>query len=429
MPEDAPTPLAGKRPWWIPPFLGGVPDLEEQHFRLLGFVSLALFFENYDFSLLTAALPFIAESLEISEAELGGFTGLIRLGSLPAFLVLPFADRIGRRRIFLLSLVALSVGTLLTGLCQTATQFVAVQMFTRTFMMTAATVAFVMVSEELPAAHRGWGIGMLGALASLGHGFSAALFAAVELLPFGWRALYLVGFVPVFFLGSFRRGVPETQRFASQERADDKEALAGYLEPLRLLVSRYPARAVGIAGLGVLTWGAMGASYQFTAQFLLVHRGWEPAQYSVLVLTAGILGVAGNVLAGRLGDLFGRRIVGVVFVVIFPLLSYGFFKFDGAVMVMSWSFMVLSLTATTTIGRAFATELFPTTYRGTSAGLQSVMETIGASGGLALATIGMRSGLELTTVLPLISLLAIGAGLVILTFPETRGRELEAISE
>lgn len=420
---------AATRPWWIPRFLGRAPDLEEQHYRLLGFVSLALFFENYDFSLLTAALPFIADSLGIGEAELGGFTGLIRLGSLPAFLVLPFADRLGRRRIFLLSVVALSVGTLLTGLCQTATQFVAVQMFTRTFMMTAATVAFVMVSEELPAAHRGWGIGMLGALASLGHGLSAALFAVVELLPFGWRALYLVGFLPVFFLGSFRRGVPETQRFASQQHSEDKVVLAGYLEPMRLLVSRYPARAVGIAVLGVLTWGAMGASYQFTAQFLLIHRGWDPAQYSMLVLTAGGLGFAGNILAGRLGDVFGRRMVGVLFVGIFPLLSYGFFQNEGAVMVVSWSLLVLSLTATSTIGRAFATELFPTTYRGTSAGLQSVMETIGAAGGLALATIGMRAGLELTTVLPLISLFAIGAALVILTFPETRGRELEAISE
>jgi len=175
----------GGAPWWIPPFLGRAPDLQPEHFRLLGFVSLALLFENYDFSLLTAALPFIAESLDIGEADLGGFTGLIRLGALPAFLVVPFADRLGRRRVFLVSVVALSIGTLLTGFAQTAAQFVLIQVFTRTFMLTAATVAFVMVSEELPAAHRGWGIGMLGALASLGHGLSALLFAVVEILPYG----------------------------------------------------------------------------------------------------------------------------------------------------------------------------------------------------------------------------------------------------
>lgn len=414
-----------RQPWWIPPIFGRAPDLEPRQFSMLGFVSLALLFENYDFSLLTAALPFIAESLEISEAELGGFTGLIRLGALPAFLVVPFADRMGRRRVFLVSVLALSVGTFLTGLTQTATQFVVVQVFTRTFMLTAATVAFVIVSEELPAAHRGWGIGMLGALASLGHGVSAGLFAAVESLPFGWRALYVFGFLPVFFLPQFWRGVPETRRFASQNEAPT----GGYLEPLRLLVRRFPGRAAGIAGLGLFAAASMGSVYQFTAQFLLVHRGWEPGEYSLLVLTAGLLGMFGNILAGRLGDVLGRRAVGVLFLAVFPALAWAFFHTEGFLVPLSWSIMVLSLTGATTISRAFATELFPTAYRGTSTGALTLTETLGAAAGLGLATVGMRAGLSLTTVLTLVSLLAPVAALVVWTFPETRGRELESISE
>lgn len=409
-----------------------MPDLAPGHFRLLGFVSFALFFENYDFSLLTAALPFIAESLELSETDLGGFTGLIRLGALPAFLVVPFADRLGRRRVFLASVVALSLGTFLTGLSQNATQFVILQLFTRTFMLTAATIAFVMVSEELPAAHRGWGIGILGALSSLGHGFSAMIFAGVEYLPYGWRALYFLGALPILLLPSFRRGVPETRRFEARETGEPAAAsgtFSGYVEPFRLLVRRFPGRAIGIALLGILTAASMGACYQFTAQFLLVHRGWEPGQYSLLVLTAGALGVLGNILAGRLGDRIGRRVVGCVFVGVFPFWAWGFFQTDGFFIVASWSLLVLSLTASTTILRAFATELFPTAYRGTSTGLQTVTETLGAAGGLALATVGMQAGLQLTTVLPLVSLLAPLGVIVILTFPETRGRELESISE
>ncbi len=409
-----------------------MPDLAPGHFRLLGFVSFALFFENYDFSLLTAALPFIAESLELSETDLGGFTGLIRLGALPAFLVVPFADRLGRRRVFLASVVALSLGTFFTGMSQNATHFVILQLFTRTFMLTAATIAFVMVSEELPAAHRGWGIGILGALSSLGHGFSAIIFAGVEYLPYGWRALYFLGALPILLLPSFRRGVPETRRFEARETGVSAAAsgtFSGYVEPFRLLVQRFPGRAIGIALLGILTAASMGACYQFTAQFLLVHRGWEPGQYSLLVLTAGALGVLGNILAGRLGDQIGRRVVGCVFVGVFPFWAWGFFQTDGAFIVASWSLLVLSLTASTTILRAFATELFPTAYRGTSTGLQTVTETLGAAGGLALATVGMQAGLALTTVLPLVSLLAPLGVIVILTFPETRGRELESISE
>ena len=37
-----------KNPWWIPPFLGGVPPIEPHRMRLLGMVTLGMFFEQYD---------------------------------------------------------------------------------------------------------------------------------------------------------------------------------------------------------------------------------------------------------------------------------------------------------------------------------------------------------------------------------------------
>jgi MFS family permease len=427
-PEIAPasSPSATPRPWWILPIFGRSPDLAPGHYRLLGFVSLALLFENYDFSLLTAALPYIAASLGLKEAQLGEFTSLIRLGALPAFLVVPLADRFGRRRVFLLAVVGLSVGTAATGLCQTALEFVLVQIVTRTCMLTAATLAFVIVAEELPAGHRGWGIGMLGALASLGHGLSALLFAAIEVMPFGWRALYLVGLLPVFWIGRFRAGVRETERFRS---LDPQAVATGWLDPFRRLVSRFPARAAGVAVLAVAGSAAQGSVYQFTAQFLLVHRGWQPGQYSLLVLTAGILGVFGNVIAGRLGDRFGRRAIGCAFVGVFPVFAFSFVSAPGSWVILAWGFLVFSLTASTVTMRAFATELFPTSYRGTATGWVTGMETVGSASGLLLVSAAMRAGLELGSALALVSLLALIGAAVILTFPETGSRELESISE
>jgi MFS family permease len=420
---------APRAPWWIPPVFGRTPDLEPRHLRLLGLVSLALLFENYDFSLLTAALPFIAESLALEEAELGNFTALIRLGALPAFLVIPVADRLGRRRVFLVSIFILSLGTVLTGFAQTANQFLVIQIVTRTFMLTSSAVAFVMISEELPAAHRGWGIGILGALASMGHGLSALLFAAVDYLPFGWRALYVVGLAPVFFLPQFRRGIEETRRFAQASPVAATGGVAGYLEPIRLLIRRFPGRALGLAALGLLTAAATSSVYQFTAQFLLTRRGWAPGQYSLLLLTGGAIGIMGNVLAGRLSDAFGRRRVGVAFLIGFPVLAWGFLNGVGPFLVVSWTLMTLSLTGSATVSRAFATELFPTAFRGTATGGLTLMETLGAALGLVLVSAGMSFGTDLVTMLVALSFLAPIGAATILTFPETGGRELEAISE
>jgi putative MFS transporter len=117
-----------RNPWWIPPFLGGVPNVDARLISLLGAVSLALFFEQYDNSMLTSALKYIAADLGMTEHDLGGFLALIKLGAVPAFLVVPFADRIGRRRVFLGAVLFFSFGTLLSAFAQTATQFVIVQM-------------------------------------------------------------------------------------------------------------------------------------------------------------------------------------------------------------------------------------------------------------------------------------------------------------
>ena len=80
-----------RNPWWIPVFLGGVPDIEPRLISLLGLVSLALFFEQYDNSMLTSALKYIATDLGMAEHDLGGFLAIIRLGSLPAFLLVQIA--------------------------------------------------------------------------------------------------------------------------------------------------------------------------------------------------------------------------------------------------------------------------------------------------------------------------------------------------
>ena len=111
----------GQNPWWIPPFLGGVPaGLSPEHLSLLGVLSFAMFFENYDFSLLGNALPQLGRTFGLSKGALGDFTSITRLGALPAFLFVPLADRIGRRRVVLLSVIGMSLGSVLTATSQSA---------------------------------------------------------------------------------------------------------------------------------------------------------------------------------------------------------------------------------------------------------------------------------------------------------------------
>ena len=202
----------------------------------------------------------IASDFGLSEATQGLFTGSIRLGALPAFFVIPLADRLGRRRLFLVSVAGFSIGAFLTAFAQTTEQFVVCQMLSRTFVISASASAFVIVTEEFPAAHRGWGIGMLGALAAMGYGLSALLYSQVDHLPFGWRALYAFGLMPVLLLPFFRRRVSETQRFHQRAAAEPTQPagrqgsrLLANLQPIVELARSHPKRIIGICTLGLFS--------------------------------------------------------------------------------------------------------------------------------------------------------------------------------
>ena len=425
----------GRNPWWIPPhLLGRVPaSVDDPALAVLGFVSFALLFEHYDTSLLGNALKYISEDLGIRESDLGYFQMLIRLGALPAFFIVPFVDRLGRRRLFLASLVGMSVGTLLTAFAQSALQFVACQMVTRTFVLTASAVSIVIVAEELPASARGWGIGMLAAVSAVGHGLGAAAFAAIESLPGGWRTLYAFGILPLLLLPVFRRGIRETGRFnAHRERqGGDGAAAAGFgawWRPLEGFFRTHPARAVGMALVASVSSVGHVVVISFTGYFVLQYHGWQPHQLALMVLAAGAVGVIGNVVAGRLADRVGRRRVGFAFLAVFPPFAWLFYNGPGWMLPVLWAALVFTLMGANVIIRALSSELFPTAHRGTSTGVLALTETLGAAFGLFVLGLLQQQGGSLVALIPMISLGALAAGFVLLCLPETGRRELESIS-
>jgi MFS family permease len=423
--------VRAKRPWWLPHFLGRVPiGLESRYVSLVGIVALAGLFENYDLSVLSAALKQIRESFDLDQAEMTSLLAWVRLGALPAFLILPLADRIGRRQVFLAAVVGMSIATVASGFAVTPLQFAIAQTVARTFIVATIATAVVIVAEELPAEHRGWGIGMLGAIGAFGYGLGALLYAFVDSLPYGWRSLYMVGGLPLLFMPMLRRRVPETDRFKRERDAQTNGAeRSGFLQPMIELLGKYPARSFAVAAMALSFAIGAGPAFGLLSDFVQTTHEWEPSSYSMMAIIAGAVGIIGNPAMGWAADRVGRRPVAAIAFGLFPLVAFAIYFGPGVGIPFFWIPFVFILTGSNVLMRIIASELFPTSSRNTALGWETLCETLGGAAGFAFVG-GLTAASEsIAPAVVAVSVVTLLGVIVVYFLPETAGRELESTSQ
>jgi len=357
-----------RRPWWTfaIPYAGNVPSLTHKQWSVLGLLALAELFEQYDAGLMGLALSQIQIGLGIPEDQIAGVTAVVRIGALLAFGISVLADRFGRRRLLLLTILGFTACTFGTGFVQNEEQFVAMQLLARMFITGETMLAVVVLSEELATKDRGWGIGLLGALGALGHGLAAGVFAFVDVMPFGWRSLYLIGVVPLLFLAYFRRRLPETRRFEEHRKLQTGSGLSAGLRPIVQLARMYPGRVAMLAAALVPFDFVVGTAYTFMPKTLQEVHGYSPGGVTALFLIGGGLGILGNVVAGQAGDRFGRKPVVVTAMLVNLASILAFYNTSGYATPVAWIGAIFSILAIGVLFKALGTELFPTSHRSTA---------------------------------------------------------------
>jgi putative MFS transporter len=439
--EHAPELDADEERWSIPlgPIFGRTPPFTKRQRRVFFIATTAGFFDQYDRALLTLALKQIQKGLQITEQALGNMLTLIRLGYIGSLLVTPLADVFGRRRLLLYTVVAYTLFTGLAAISPTANFFVACEMLARVFAGAEGTVALVILSEEVDAGVRGWAIGLLSAVASVGFGIAALAFAGINVMPYGWRGLYALALIPLILIIPLRQVLPESRRFEREQRAGSGPR--NILTPLKALFSAYPGRLTMLVGASFL--GNMGGNPQgfFFSKYLQEAHGWSPGNVSSLYFMGGALGIMGSIIAGRLSDRFGRRRMGAILYILaatFALWlysSYSSARFalpligSFSAVIPLWIFQVFCDVASTTIGYAYGVELFPTSYRSTAGSVLSVTGTTGGALGFFIEGLLYRSTGSHWIAIRYVTLAWFAVPIIMLLFyPETAGLELEAIS-
>jgi putative MFS transporter len=408
-------------------FLRPPMRLPARQWRVLLLVGIAYMVNQYDLGIFSLALPQIQSGLAIDDGMLGTVTGLIRIGVIPAFFLAMLADRMGRRRLLMVTIAGVACATVATGFAQTPAQFVACQIAARSFMGAEEMLSIVVIAEELDTEVRGWGLGALAALGSLGHGLAALVFGFVDVLPYGWRALYVLAAVPLVALAWLRRNLDETERFKAYEAARIRDgASLSVFGPLKALATIYPGRLAALAAAVIPYSFAVAAALLFISKYLQTEHGYSPGDVGLLYIVVGAFATLGNLIAGRLADRYGRRPVLSIAILANAALFALFYGGSGWVLPVAWLAAIFSFFAVDVSLSAYASELFPTSYRSTASAARTLFWAAAAGGGLAMHGVLVAfADTPSEATLWLLAAAPLSALAVIAFMPETAARSLE----
>jgi putative MFS transporter len=400
-------------------------QLERRHWFLLWVLGAAAFFQGYDINIVGVAMPQLRHSFGLSQASASAWVGVLFLGALPAVFLTRQADRQGRRRVLLVSVLGYTIATGLTALAPTIGVFVTCQFFTRLFVGTENALVWTMVAEELPAGARGFGFAWLSMLVAAGTGVSALLYGVV-LNPMGasWRWLYVISLPPLLGVAVLRRRLPETRRFTAARHAG---ALADrWVQILRRPYRRWLMLLCLTAVLATLTTHAA----TFAVDFLETDRHLSATRAALLIVGSGAPAVALLLVAGALSDRYGRKLIGCTFglLAVVGALSFFFLAHSWWALYGTMTITFVGLFGAGPALGAFSMELFPTSLRALGGSAVSISHVIGQSislglGGLLLHVTGSMPRTAAVLVLGPLAMIFV----VAIWFPETHGKELEDI--
>lgn len=416
---------------WLLPFLRPPAPMTRAHERIFLLVGVAALFAGYDQNIYGLAMTQIQASLHIPEDRLGLTVSYFRLATILALGLAYSADIVGRRRLLLVTITGQALATLGTAFAATYVQFVWLQIATRIFGYAEEMLCVVVIVEEVEAGVRGWANGTLAAMSSTGTGIASLVFALVNVLPYGWRAIYVIGALPLLLVAYLRRGLPETKRFEirKEQVVQISSRFAAAIDLFRRLVGEYPGRVLGILAAAAGFGFAIGSSTVLLSKYLQQTHGYTPGEVTALFVPGGFVALAMNILAGRFSDRIGRK---PVLMATSLLMASSFAVFysglEGWVVPVSWIIGIFGFFTADALLSGYAIELVPTAYRATVSGLRYLTNML--SGALSLALEGVFYD-HFHAHGPAIS---VSLGAIVLTviavffLPEPAGRTLEEIA-
>jgi MFS family permease len=416
--------------------------------RTLLAAALGWALDAFDAMLYALVLALLMRDLGMSKTTAGLLGTLTLLASGIGGVLFGFlADRIGRKRALMASILTYSVCSFASGLATSIAMLAAARFVLGLGMGGEWNTGATLVAETWPTELRAKAISVVQSSWALGFA-AAALVAGPVARYFGWRAVFFVGILPALLTLWIRRGVPESEMWKERASGGQAEAIgsikrngggsaASYVSPnprgnfsvifrapyvrhtFALLVFNFCAM---FAWWGLFTWLPPYLSLPVSQG----GRGFGVMGTTTLLVVLNLFGMfPGYASFGWVADRLGRRKAFLVYSLAAALLVplYAVVRSPVALMVLG-TVVAFFGTGLFSGSGIMGSEIFPTSVRARALGFTyNGARAMSSIAPLVIGRVGQMKGLSRAFYLCAAGYLL--AALMTTQLPETRGKQLD----
>ncbi|MBU6532081.1 MFS transporter [Streptomyces sp. NPDC057245] len=386
---------------------------------------ITVLLEGYDLVVLGAIIPTLLKThhLGMTTGDATTVATLSLVGvAIGAVCVGPLADRLGRRRLLIGSVVLFSVFTLVVPLANSVTMFAALRLIAGLGLGACMPVSLTMMAEHMPAGRRA----RASTLTMTGYHTGAVITSLLALkVTDDWEVLfYLLGVVGLVVAAIQWFKLPESRAFA-RARQDGAQRV-----PFTALLSPAYLRA----GVGIWVASFMGLLLVYGLNTwlpkLMNDAGYPVPTAVTQLLVLNIGGVAGLVLGGYVADRRGIKGTTMAwFAVSVAMLACLSIRMESDLLLNTVVFFTgVFVFSAMVLVYAYVTHYYPASVRSTALGSASGIGRIGSIVGPSITGALVASGVGHPWGFYFFAAVAVLGFLAVLTLPRGGGGESAGVA-
>ncbi|MGA2357150.1 MAG: MFS transporter [Terriglobales bacterium] len=405
--------------------------------RTLLAAALGWMLDAFDAMLYALVLTYVMRDLGMSKATSGFLYTLTLLASGIGGVFFGFlADRIGRKRALMLSILTYSVCSFASGLSTTVLMLAVFRFILGLGMGGEWNTGATLVAETWPTELRAKAIAIVQSSWAIGYAL-AALVAGVVLRYANWRFVFFVGVLPAIVTLWIRNGVPESRMWEESRRAGQEERTQGmpkaqgsesFFAIFRAPYGKSTLALLLLNFFGLFAWWGL---FTWIPPYLSLPvaqggRGFGIMRTTTLLLVLNLCGMFPGYLSfGWVADHLGRRKSFMLYLFVAALLVplYAMARSQLVLLILG-AIVAFFGTGFFSGSGLIGSEIFPTGLRARALGFTyNGARTLSSVAPYVIGRVGQAKGLEWAFYLCAAAFFL--AAVTATQLPETKGKTLE----